>query len=65
MEDYERNSRVVRTLLTDLERPDAAARPLNSVLDLRKAAEAGVNLPPWRESLAAYVQKECSARQET
>lgn len=42
-------------------RPDAARRPLNSVLDLRKAAEAGVHLPPWRESLAAYVRKKRSA----
>lgn len=42
-------------------RPGAARRPLNSVLDLRKAAEAGVHLPPWRDSLAAYVEKERSA----
>lgn len=42
-------------------RPDAARRPLNSVLDLRKAAGAGVRLPPWRDSLAAYVAKERSA----
>jgi dTDP-4-dehydrorhamnose reductase len=42
------------------DRPEAAPRPLNSVLDLRKAAESGVHLPPWRQSLAAYVKKECS-----
>jgi dTDP-4-dehydrorhamnose 3,5-epimerase len=42
-------------------RPEAAHRPLNSVLSLRKAAEAGVHLPPWRESLATYVSKEHSA----
>lgn len=43
-------------------RPEAARRPLNSVLDLRKAANTGVHLPPWRESLAAYVGKERSTR---
>lgn len=43
-------------------RPQAARRPLNSVLDLRKAADAGVHLPPWRESLTAYVEKERSAQ---
>lgn len=36
-------------------RPDAAQRPLNSVLDLRKSAAAGIELPDWRKSLAAYV----------
>ncbi len=41
-------------------RPEIARRPLNSVLDLRKAAGAGVRLPPWRDSLAAYIEKERS-----
>jgi len=41
-------------------KPEAAARPLNSVLDLRKARAVGVQLPPWRDSLAAYVKKEIS-----
>lgn len=39
-------------------RPGSAPRPLNSVLDLSKAAGAGVCLPHWRASLAAYVAKE-------
>jgi dTDP-4-dehydrorhamnose reductase len=43
-------------------RPETARRPLNSVLDLRKAANAGVHLPPWRDSLADYVEKERSLR---
>jgi dTDP-4-dehydrorhamnose reductase len=43
-------------------RPEFARRPLNSVLDLRKALDAGVHLPPWRDSLAAYVEKERSLR---
>ncbi len=36
-------------------RPGAARRPLNSVLDTEKAEKAGVELPDWREQLAAYV----------
>ncbi|MFC4944803.1 SDR family oxidoreductase [Pseudonocardia sp. GCM10023141] len=36
-------------------RPEAARRPLNSVLNVGKAAAAGVALPDWHESLAAYV----------
>lgn len=36
-------------------RPEAARRPLNSVLALDKAAALGIELPDWRESLAAYV----------
>jgi dTDP-4-dehydrorhamnose 3,5-epimerase len=40
------------------DKPHVARRPLNSLLDLTKAAAAGVTLPPWRESLAAYVQQE-------
>lgn len=39
-------------------RPDAARRPLNSVLDLGRAAGVGVALPHWRESLASYVAAE-------
>lgn len=42
-------------------RPEIALRPLSSILDLRKAADAGVRLPPWRDSLTAYVEKECSS----
>jgi dTDP-4-dehydrorhamnose 3,5-epimerase len=38
------------------DKPDAAHRPLNSVLDLTKAAKAGVTLPDWRESLEAYLR---------
>jgi dTDP-4-dehydrorhamnose 3,5-epimerase len=40
------------------DKPQAARRPLNSVLDLGKAAAAGVSLPPWRESLESYVKQE-------
>ncbi len=37
------------------DRPHAARRPLNSVLDTTKAREAGVALPDWRAQLAEYV----------
>ena len=37
------------------DKPAAAPRPLNSVLDLTKAEKAGVTLPDWRESLEAYL----------
>jgi dTDP-4-dehydrorhamnose reductase len=37
------------------DKPSAAGRPLNSVLDLDKAAKAGVVLPDWRRSLAEYL----------
>jgi dTDP-4-dehydrorhamnose 3,5-epimerase len=40
------------------DKPDAARRPLNSVLDLTKAAKAGVTLPDWRESLGTYLARE-------
>ena len=40
------------------DKPRAAPRPLNSLLDLTKAAAAGVTLPPWRDGLAAYVKEE-------
>lgn len=40
------------------DKPHAARRPLNSVLDLAKAASAGVVLPPWRDGLAGYVKEE-------
>jgi dTDP-4-dehydrorhamnose 3,5-epimerase len=43
------------------DKPGAAARPLNSVLDLRKARAAGVELPLWRDSLADYLRKEAVA----
>lgn len=38
-------------------RPEAAQRPLNSVLALEKAAAVGIELPDWRASLAAYVAR--------
>jgi dTDP-4-dehydrorhamnose reductase len=44
------------------DKPGAAPRPLNSVLDLTKAASAGVTLPPWRAGLAAYVRQEMARR---
>jgi len=37
------------------DKPEAAARPLNSVLDLTKAEAAGVHCPDWREQLARYL----------
>jgi dTDP-4-dehydrorhamnose reductase len=37
------------------DRPEAARRPLHSVLDLTKATEAGVPLADWRGRLADYV----------
>ncbi len=37
------------------DKPTAAPRPRNSVLDTGKAAAAGVAMPDWRERLAAYV----------
>jgi dTDP-4-dehydrorhamnose 3,5-epimerase len=40
------------------DKPQAARRPLNSVLDLTKAAAAGVVLPVWRDSLATHVKEE-------
>ena len=39
------------------DKPHAAQRPLNSVLDLSRAAAAGVELPDWRERLAEYVSR--------
>jgi len=36
--------------------PLPAARPANSCLDCGKAAVLGVELPPWRESLARYIR---------
>ena len=38
------------------DKPAAARRPLNSMLDTAKAAAAGVSMPDWREGLAAYVR---------
>jgi len=43
------------------DKPTAAPRPRNSVLDTGKAAAAGVGMPDWRERLAAHVRA-CSAR---
>ncbi|GAA0936716.1 dTDP-4-dehydrorhamnose reductase [Pseudonocardia zijingensis] len=42
------------------DKPHAARRPLNSVLDLSRAAAAGVELPDWRERLADYVRTSAS-----
>jgi len=38
------------------DKPDAAPRPLNSVLDLSKATAAGVTFPDWRDRLEGYVR---------
>ena len=43
------------------DKPHAARRPLNSVLDLGRAEAAGVPLPDWRERLAAYVRAAAAA----
>lgn len=37
------------------DKPAAARRPLNSVLDTGKAEKAGVDLPDWRSSLATHL----------
>lgn len=37
------------------DKPQAARRPLNSVLDCTKAEKAGIDLPNWRDRLAAYA----------
>ena len=37
--------------------PTRSARPPYSVLDCSKAAGLGVELPPWRESVRAYVRE--------
>jgi dTDP-4-dehydrorhamnose 3,5-epimerase len=39
------------------DKPHAARRPRNSVLDLSRATEAGVELPDWRARLAEYVRR--------
>ena len=51
---------VTDTSTTDYfaDKPYAALRPLNSVLDLSKATAAGVPLPGWRDRLAEYVSAE-------
>ena len=36
--------------------PLPAPRPGNSCLDCSKAAELGVELPPWRDGLARYLR---------
>jgi dTDP-4-dehydrorhamnose reductase len=41
--------------------PASAPRPLNSVLNLERAAEAGIELPDWRSRVADYVEKELAA----
>jgi len=53
-------SRVIATTTAAYfaDKPQAARRPLNSVLDLGKARAAGVTLPPWRERLADYINHE-------
>lgn len=38
------------------DKPAAASRPLNSVLDLGRATDAGVPLPDWRPRLVEYVR---------
>jgi len=35
--------------------PTVAARPMNSVLDCGKAAELGVTMPDWHDSLARFL----------
>jgi dTDP-4-dehydrorhamnose 3,5-epimerase len=39
-------------------KPEAAKRPLNSVLDLTKIQSTGLGLKDWHESLEQYVKKE-------
>ncbi|HVL84614.1 MAG TPA: NAD(P)-dependent oxidoreductase [Pseudonocardia sp.] len=40
------------------DRPGAAPRPLNSVLDLGRARAHGIRLPDWRVALAGYLARE-------
>ena len=42
------------------DKPNAAARPLNSVLDLGKAHSVGIQPAHWRDKLADYIAKEIS-----
>jgi dTDP-4-dehydrorhamnose 3,5-epimerase len=42
------------------DKPHAARRPLNSVLDLGRAGAAGVPTPDWRQQLAGYLRAEAS-----
>lgn len=44
------------------DKPGSAVRPHNSVFDLRKARTAGVELPPWKNALARYLEKEAASR---
>ncbi len=40
------------------DKPQAAARPLNSTLDLTKIKATGLALNDWRDNLVAYIKKE-------
>ena len=42
------------------DKPNAVARPLNSVLDLGKAHAVGIQPAHWRDKLADYIAKEIS-----
>jgi dTDP-4-dehydrorhamnose reductase len=55
--------RVTDTTTTEYfaDKPQAAPRPRNSVLDLSRAVAAGVEVPDWRERLAEYVSVERSS----
>ncbi len=44
------------------DKPAAAPRPRNSVLDTGKAAAVGVGMPDWRERLAAHVHVTAARR---
>lgn len=39
------------------DKPHAARRPLNSVLDTSRAQQAGADAPDWRDRLAEYVRR--------
>jgi dTDP-4-dehydrorhamnose 3,5-epimerase len=45
------------------DRPEAAKRPLNSVLDLTKIQSTGLELKDWHESLEQYVKQEMEINQ--
>ena len=59
-QDAELNVNVTNTTTADYQanKPEAAQRPLNSILDLSKIESAGFKPADWREDLREYIKKE-------